>query len=150
MHILVHAYILFGRPEDLILATRALESEIQSTKANEIKKIGLFFHPWYLRASRIARIDPPYLGYIDMLRKIPPHLPGENQILKAEEKSMDWNEIQDKIFELISACESINLDKGLEILKNCVEDWKPSSKKLGLTDEEFNLKTDNSSKIAEC
>ena len=72
------------------------------------------------------------------------------QILKAEEKSIDWNEIQDKIFGLISACESLNLEKGLQILKSCVEDWEPSSKKFGMIDEEFNLKTDSSSKIAEC
>ena len=72
------------------------------------------------------------------------------QILKAEEKYIDWENIEKNIILLESACESLDLNKALEILKVCVEDWDSQSIQSKFIKEDIKLNIDNRSNIAEC
>jgi len=72
------------------------------------------------------------------------------KILKAEEEFENWSILEVRLSELKIACESLNSNSALKILKECVKDWKPSltsnyHKKL---DSELNLK--QNSNIAKC
>ena len=72
------------------------------------------------------------------------------QILKAEEKYINWENIEKNIILLESACESLDLNKALEILKVCVEDWDSQSIQSKFIKEDIKLNIDNRSNIAEC
>ena len=72
------------------------------------------------------------------------------QILKAEEKSLNWDEIEDYTLKIKATCESMNINEALKILKKCVNDWKPNVTSELLSQSDTNLIVDNSSDVAEC
>ena len=73
-----------------------------------------------------------------------------SQILKAEEKFIPWNKIEEQTLLLKSACESLDANQALTILKRCVEDWKPSYDSSNLLQPEIKIDIDGSSDLAEC
>ena len=72
------------------------------------------------------------------------------QILKAEEKSMDWKDIEEKTLLIKSTCESLDINEALKTLKSCVDDWKPSSNSTTYLQSDLQLNIDSSSDVAEC
>ena len=72
------------------------------------------------------------------------------QILKAEEKSMHWKDIEEKTLHIKSACESLDINEALKTLKNCVVDWKPSSSSATYLYPDSQLNIDSNSDVAEC
>ena len=73
-----------------------------------------------------------------------------SQILKAEEKSLDWKDIENNTLLLKTACESLEINEALKILKNCVDNWKPSSNIGIYSESDLQLNIDNNSDVAEC
>ena len=73
-----------------------------------------------------------------------------SQILKAEEKSFDWDKIEDKTLKLKAACESLEISSAIKILKECVNEWSPSSNSEFHTKYDPQLQIDKKSDIAEC
>ena len=72
------------------------------------------------------------------------------QILKAEEKFMDWKDIEEKTIQIKSSCESLDINEALKILKYCVDDWKPSVDSSTHLQPDIKLNVDSNSDIAEC
>jgi len=72
------------------------------------------------------------------------------QILKAEEKSFDWDKIEDKTLKLKAACESLEINLAIKILRECVSEWSPSSNSEFYTESDSQLQIDNKTDIAEC
>jgi len=72
------------------------------------------------------------------------------QILKAEEKSIDWKEIEDKTLHMKSICESLDVNEAFEVLKSCVDDWQPSSNSATYLSPKIQLDIDSNSDVAEC
>ena len=75
---------------------------------------------------------------------------NHSQILKAEEKSIEWNKIEEKALNLKAACESLEINLAIKILKDCVNEWNPSSNSDFYTQSDQHLKIDQSPDIAEC
>ena len=73
-----------------------------------------------------------------------------SQILKAEEKSIDWDIIEKKSLLIKAACESLELNNALQLLKEAVDEWRPSIYCILLTQSDPHLKIDKSTDIAEC
>jgi len=73
-----------------------------------------------------------------------------SQILKAEEKSFEWDKIEEKTMKLKVACESMEINSAIKILKECVAEWNPSSNSDFHTQSDPHLKIDKSTDIAEC
>jgi len=73
-----------------------------------------------------------------------------SQILKAEEKSIEWNKIEEKALNLKAACESLELNNALQLLKEAVDEWKPSTNSDFYTQSDPHLKIDQSPDTAEC
>ena len=73
-----------------------------------------------------------------------------SQILKAEEKSFEWDKIEEKTLKLKVACESMEINSAIKILKECVTEWNPSSNSDFHTQSDPHLKIDKSTDIAEC
>jgi len=72
------------------------------------------------------------------------------QILKAEEKSIEWQDIEEKILHIKSACESLNIIDAMRTLKSCVDDWKPSSNSTTYLQSDLQLNIDSNVDVAEC
>ena len=72
------------------------------------------------------------------------------QILKAEEKSINWKEIEEKTLKIKSACESLDINEACNTLKSCVDDWKPSSNSTNYLESDLQLNVDIKSDVAEC
>jgi len=72
------------------------------------------------------------------------------QILKAEEKSFDWDKIEDRTLKLKAACESLEISSAIKILKECVSEWSPSSNSEFHIKSDPQLQIDKKSDIAEC
>ena len=70
--------------------------------------------------------------------------------MKAEEKSIDWQDIEKKILHIKSACESLDTIYAMRTLKSCVDDWKPSSKSTFYLQSEIEIEVDSNSDVAEC
>jgi FlaA1/EpsC-like NDP-sugar epimerase len=73
-----------------------------------------------------------------------------SQILKAEEKSFDWDKIEEITLKLKAACESLEINLAIKILKDCVTEWNPSSNSDFYTQSDPKLKIDQNPDIAEC
>jgi len=73
-----------------------------------------------------------------------------SHILKAEEKSIDWDIIEKKSLLIKAACESLELNNALQLLKEAVDEWKPSINSDFHTQSDPHLKIDKSTDIAEC
>ena len=73
-----------------------------------------------------------------------------SQILKAEEKSFVWDKIEDKTLKLKAACESLEINLAIKILKDCVAEWNPSSNIDFYTQSDPQMKIDQNPDIAEC
>ena len=73
-----------------------------------------------------------------------------SQILKAEEKSFEWDKIEEKTLKLKVACESMEINSAIKILKECVTEWNPSLNSDFHTQSDPHLKIDKSTDIAEC
>ena len=71
-----------------------------------------------------------------------------SQILKAEEKSIDWDIIEKKSLLIKAACESLELNNALQLLKEAVDEWKPSTNSDFYTQSDPQI--DQSPDIAEC
>ena len=72
------------------------------------------------------------------------------QILKAEEKSFDWIKIEEETLKLKAACESLEINSAIKILKECVSEWSPNSNSEYYTRSDSQLNIDERSDIAEC
>ncbi len=72
------------------------------------------------------------------------------QILKAEEESMNWKAIEEKMLHIKSSCESLDINEALKTLKSCVEDWEPSSNSTTYLQPDIQLDVDSNSDVAEC
>jgi len=72
------------------------------------------------------------------------------QILKAEEKSFDWRKIEEETLKLKAACESLEINLAIKILKECVSEWSPSSNSEFHTKSAPQLQIDKNPDIAEC
>ena len=72
------------------------------------------------------------------------------QILKAEEKSFDWRKIEEETLKLKTACESLEISSAIKILKECVDEWSPSSNSEYYTRPDSELNIEKKSDIAEC
>ena len=72
------------------------------------------------------------------------------QILKAEEKSMIWQEVEEKTLFIKSACEGLDINEAFKILKDCVDDWEPSSNSLTYLQSDIQLNIDSNTDVAEC
>ena len=72
------------------------------------------------------------------------------QILKAEEKSMDWKDVEEKTLHLKSTCESLDINEALKTLKKCVDDWEPSLNSTTYLQSDLQLNIDSNSDVAEC
>ena len=70
--------------------------------------------------------------------------------MKAEEKSIDWKEIEDKTLHMKSICESLDVNEAFEVLKSCVDDWQPSSNSATYLSPKIQLDIDSNSDVAEC
>ena len=73
-----------------------------------------------------------------------------SQILKAEEKSFEWDKIEEETLKLKVACESLEINLAIKILKECVNEWSPSSNSDFYTQSDPQLKIDQNPDIAEC
>ena len=73
-----------------------------------------------------------------------------SQILKAQEKSIDWGKIEDETMLIKTACESLNVNDAMNILKKCVEEWRPHIENLSYLKSDINIDIENNSDIAEC
>ena len=73
-----------------------------------------------------------------------------SQILKAEEKSFDWRKIEKETLKLKVACESLEINLAIKILKECVSEWSPSSNSEFHTRSDSQLQIDKKTDIAEC
>lgn len=73
-----------------------------------------------------------------------------SQILKAEEKSFVWDKIEDKTLKLKAACESLEINLAIKILKDCVTEWNPSLNSDFYTQSDPQMKIDQNPDIAEC
>ena len=73
-----------------------------------------------------------------------------SQILKAEEKSFDWRKIEEETLKLKTACESLEINLAIKILKECVSEWNPSSNSEFYTKSDSQLQIDKKIDIAEC
>jgi FlaA1/EpsC-like NDP-sugar epimerase len=73
-----------------------------------------------------------------------------SQILKAEEKSFDWRKIEEETLKLKVACESLEINLAIKILKECVNEWSPSSNSEFHTKSDSQLQIDKKTDIAEC
>ena len=73
-----------------------------------------------------------------------------SQILKAEEKSFDWRKIEEETLKLKAACESLEINLAIKILKECVSEWSPSSNSEFHTKSDPQLQIDKKPDIAEC
>tara|TARA_B100001123_G_C14945407_1_gene881446 strand:- start:215 stop:811 length:597 start_codon:yes stop_codon:yes gene_type:complete len=71
-------------------------------------------------------------------------------ILKAEEKSFNWDEIENKTLKIISACESLDLNSTINIVKDCVDEWKPSSNSKFYSKTDSHPQINQNTDIAEC
>lgn len=72
------------------------------------------------------------------------------QILKAEEKFISWEKIEELSIELIKFCETRELSSVLEILQQAVSDWKPAQDILLYKQNDVDLLFDKNSDVAEC
>ena len=72
------------------------------------------------------------------------------QILKAEENSLNWDDIEDSTLKIKAACESLEINESLKILKKCVDDWIPNADSEFYSNSDIQLNIDNKSDIAEC
>ena len=72
------------------------------------------------------------------------------QILKAEEKFISWEKIEELSIELIKVCETRELSSVLEILQQAVSDWKPAQDILLYKQNDVDLLFDKNSDVAEC
>ena len=72
------------------------------------------------------------------------------QILKAEETSLNWDDIEDNTLKIKAACESLEINESLKILKKCVDDWIPNADSEFYSNSDIQLNIDNKSDIAEC
>ena len=72
------------------------------------------------------------------------------QILKAEETFLDWEKIEESVLMIKAACESMEINEALKILKVCVDDWKPSSNGITYLQSDLQLNIDSNSDVAEC
>ena len=72
------------------------------------------------------------------------------QILKAEESFLGWENIEELILKIKTACESQDIPSALKILKMCVNDWKPTKKFDTILKTNINLNIDNKTDVAEC
>ena len=70
--------------------------------------------------------------------------------MKAEEKSFDWDKIEEITLKLKAACESLEINLAIKILKDCVTEWNPSSNSDFYTQFDPKLKIDQNPDIAEC
>ena len=73
-----------------------------------------------------------------------------SQILKAEEKSFEWDNIEKKTLNLKAACESLEINSAIKILKDCVIEWNPSSNSEFQTQSDWDFKVEDNTDIAEC
>ena len=73
-----------------------------------------------------------------------------SQILKAEEKSFEWDIIEGKSLLIKAACESLELNNALQLLKDAVDEWKPSINSDFYTQSDPHFKIDQSPDTAEC
>jgi len=72
------------------------------------------------------------------------------QILKAEEKFFSWKKIEAETLKLKIACETMDQNAALKILKKCVQEWSPSIDSRYLKDPKLTFKIDNNIDLAEC
>ena len=72
------------------------------------------------------------------------------QILKAEENYIDWEKIEESSLLVKTACESMNINEALKILRVCVNDWKPYSNSEYYIKSVPQLKIEKSTDVAEC
>jgi len=72
------------------------------------------------------------------------------QILKAEENSFNWDKIESETLKLKGACETMDQDKALKILKTCVKEWSPNINSKYLKEPTPKFKIDNNIDLAEC
>ena len=72
------------------------------------------------------------------------------QILKADEKFISWEKIEELSIELIKFCKTRELSSVLEILQQAVSDWKPAQDILLYKQNDVDLLFDKNSDVAEC
>jgi len=72
------------------------------------------------------------------------------QILKADEKFISWEKIEELSIELIKFCKTRELSFVLEILQQAVSDWKPAQDILLYKQNDVDLLFDKNSDVAEC
>ena len=72
------------------------------------------------------------------------------QILKAEETFLDWEKIEENSLLIKAACESMNINEALKILKECVNDWEPTPDSNNYIKSNPRHKIDKSTDVAEC
>ena len=72
------------------------------------------------------------------------------QILKAEETFLSWEKIEENSLLIKAACESLDINEALKILKVCVNDWKPTPNSENYIKSNPRLKIDKSTDVAEC
>ena len=72
------------------------------------------------------------------------------QILKAKETSFEWNPIEEKIANLKTACEAMDINTALEILKGCVTEWNPDMESDYYSQSDSYALTNKKNDIAEC
>jgi len=72
------------------------------------------------------------------------------QILKAEEKSMNWKAIEEQMLHIESSCESLDINETLKTLKSCVDDWEPSLNSTKYLQSDLQLNIDSNPDVAEC
>ena len=72
------------------------------------------------------------------------------QILKAEETFMGWEKIEENSLLIKAACESMDINEALKILKVCVNDWKPTPDSENYIKSNPQHKIDKSTDVAEC
>lgn len=72
------------------------------------------------------------------------------KILKAEEQSMDWKNIEKKILRIKSICEGLDINEAFKVLKSCVDDWTPTSNSTTYLQADLKLDVNSNSDVAEC
>jgi FlaA1/EpsC-like NDP-sugar epimerase len=72
------------------------------------------------------------------------------QILKAEETSLDWGEIEKFTLAIKNAVESLAGTKALTILKEAVVEWDPEFTIEKYSQSNVSMKLDQNTNVAEC